>query len=143
MPSFLASIYPYTSLVFMLLFGYLSNKLRMRKPFLILGQLLTTLALICIVYAPDYLLLLASLFFGIVASASMPIIYMITAESLPPESAGTSFSIMTLCQNIGVALSAFWVGYIFEITESFLFISLGLSLFAIIGAFMALTIKGK
>jgi ACS family glucarate transporter-like MFS transporter len=141
--SFLASIYPYASLAFMPLFGYLSDKLRMRKPFLILGQLLTALALICIVYAPDYLLLLASLFFGIVASTSLPIIYTITAESLPPESAGTSFSIVTLCQNIGVALSAFWVGYIFEITESFLLISLGLSLFAILGAFMALAIKGK
>jgi len=67
----------------------------------------------------------------------------IPAENLPSNLAGTGFSIITLCQNLGTALSAPLAGYFLQLTKSLEFTFFGVALFAFAGAVVGLTLKTR
>lgn len=123
--------------------GYASDKSGMRKPFIVVSLLLTALSLYSITYLNGTALAISIVVLGAVASSVPPLVMAITAQALPPKSAGMSFSVFTLWQNLGIALIAPLVGYIFAITQSLSLTFLGLSLFAFVGALIALLIRAK
>jgi len=141
--SLLASLVMYSSLFFVPLFGWASDRFGRRKPFIIVGSVLMALSLIWIAYSSGSALLLSVGALGISVSMTPPLAMAIVAQSLPPRLSGTGFSIVTLCQNIGIALSAPLGGYLFQTTQSLVLTFLGISLFAFASAATALTIKSK
>lgn len=141
--SLLASVLMYAAVVFVPLFGWATDKSGRRKPFVFAGSILMALALNATAYAFGFTLLLSVLVLGMAAAMVPPIVMTISAESLPPNMAGTGFSIVTLCQNIGITLSAPLAGYLLQTTQSLSLTFLGISLFAFAGAITALTLKTK
>ncbi|MGQ9782129.1 MAG: MFS transporter [Nitrososphaeria archaeon] len=139
--SLLASIFTYSNIFSMPIVGFLSDKFRKRKPFLFLGQLLLVPVLISMAYATGFILPFSILLFGIISSAVMPIVYAVAGESQSKKRAGVGYGIMTFCQNVGIVLSALSVGYIVDVTNSFLITCIGLALLALVGALFALTLK--
>jgi len=141
--SILASALMYAAVMFVPFFGWASDKSGRRKPFIVAGSILMALALIATAYAFDLILLLCVIVLGITAAMVPPIVMTISAESLPPNLAGTGFSIVTLCQNIGITLSAPLAGYLIQTTMSLPLTFFGISLFLFAGAITALTLKTK
>lgn len=141
--SILASGPMYAAAVFVPIFGWASGKTGRRKPFMFAGSIIMALALNVAAYVFDLPLLLSVIVLGIAAAMVPPIVMTVTAESLPSNLAGTGFSIVTLCQNIGIALSAPMTGYILQTTGRLDLTFFGASLFAFAGAITALTLKTK
>jgi len=141
--SITANILMYAAVVFVPIFGWASDRSGRRKPFMIAGSIMMALALIATAYAVSFTLPLAVLVLGITAGTVPPIVMTIPPESLPPNLAGTSFSIITLCQNIGITLSAPLAGYLIQTTQSLPLTFFGISLFALAAAIIALTLKTK
>jgi len=101
------------------------------------------LSLIAISYASDLPMLAFVGTLGISASMVPPLVMAIVAENLPPRLSGIGFSIITLCQNVGITLSAPLAGYLLQSTQSLQLTFFGISLFSFAGAVTALTIKTK
>lgn len=141
--SLLASVLMYAALVFVPVFGWASDKVGRRKPFIVSGSVLLALALIVSAYAFDFSLVLSVIVMGVAAAMIPPLVMTIPSQNLPPNLAGTGFSIVTLCQNIGVTLSAPLAGYLIQTTRSLSLTFIGLSLFAFASATTALTLKTK
>jgi MFS family permease len=141
--SLLASLVMYSSLFFVPLFGWASDRFGRRKPFITVGSVSMALSLIWIAYSSGSALLLSVVALGISVSMTPPLAMAIVAQGLPPRLSGTGFSIVTLCQNIGIALSAPLGGYLFQTTQSLVLTFLGISVFAFASAATALTIKSK
>jgi len=141
--SLLASVLMYAAVVFVPIFGWASDKSGKRKPFIVSGSILLALALNATAYALDFTLPLSVLVLGVAAAMVPPIVMTIPAESLPPNLAGTAFSIVTLCQNIGITLSAPLAGYFIQTTRSLPLTFLGISLFSVAAAIAGLTLKTK
>jgi MFS family permease len=133
----------YAALVFVPIFGWASDKVGRRKPFIVSGSVLLALTLIVTAYADDLSLLLSVIVLGVAAAMIPPLVMTIPPQSLPPNLAGTGFSIVTLCQNIGVTLSAPLTGYLIQTTRSLSLTFMGVSMFAFASAITALTLKTK
>jgi len=141
--SILASVLMYSAVLFVPIFGWASGKSGKRKPFMVAGSILMALALNASAYTLGLTLLLSVIILGIAAAMVPPIVMTVTAENLPSTLAGTGFSIVTLCQNVGITLSAPVAGYIIQTTGRLDLTLFGISLFAFAGAITALTLKTK
>lgn len=139
----LATVLMIFAVFFVPLFGWASDRLGRRKPFIVVGSAGMALSLIAISYASGLPLLAFVGTLGISASMVPPLIMAIAAENVPPRLSGISFSIITLCQNIGMAVSAPVAGYLLQSTHSLQLTFIGISLFSFAGSAMALTMKTK
>ena len=141
--SILSSLIMIANFFFVPLYGWASDRLGRRKPFIISGLTLMGLSLYAIIYLNGVSLAVSILILGAVAGAVPPLVMAITAQTLPPKSAGMGFGVITLWQNIGIAVTAPIVGYLIGITDSLSLTFVGLSIFAYIGAIVALTLRSK
>lgn len=141
--SIFASVLMYAAVVFVPLFGWASDKTERRKPFLVVGSIAMALALIVTSFSSGLMLVVSVILLGIAAASVPPVVMTIPPQNSPPNLAGTAFSIVTLCQNIGIAFSAPYAGYLIQTTQHLPSIFLGISLFPLVAAAAALTLKTK
>ena len=141
--SILASVLMYAAVGFVPIFGWASDRIGRRKPFLIAGSTAMASVLIVTSYSSGLSLLVSVVILGITAASVPPIVMTIPPQSLPPRLAGTAFSVITLCQNVGVTLSAPYAGYLIQTTQYLPSIFLGISLFAFAAAATALTLRTR
>jgi len=141
--SIFSSLIMIANFLFVPLYGWASDKSGKRKPFIISGLTLMGLSLYAIIYLNGVFLAVSILILGAVAGGVPPLVMAITAQTLPPKSAGVGFGVITLWQNIGIAVTAPIVGYFISITNSLSLTFVGLSIFAYIGATIALTLRSK
>ena len=139
----LASVVMYSAVFFVPLFGWVSDKVGRRKPFIVAGSVSMALTLISASYTSDVGLFFSVFALGISAATIPPLAMAVVAESLPPQLSGTGFGVVTLCQSVGITLSAPLAGYFLQTTQSLLLTFLGLSLFALAGAITGLTIRTR
>lgn len=141
--SLLASVFMYAAVIFVPIFGWASDRSRRRKPFIEAGSILMALALIATAYTLETALYAFVVVLGIAAAMVPPIVMTVAAESLPSHLTGLSFSIVTLCQNLGIALAAPFAGYIIQTTQSVEMTLFGTAFFAFAGAVTAFTLRTK
>lgn len=141
--SFLASAVMYSAVFLVPIFGYASDRLGRRKPFIVAGSVLMGLTLIATAYALGLPLLFSVLGLGVSAAMVPPLVMTVVAQNLPPKMSGIGFSIATLCQNAGIALSAPLGGFLFQTTQSISLTFEGIALFAFASAAVGLTLKTK
>ncbi len=139
--SVLASMLMYAAVGFVPIFGWASDKLERRKPFIVCSGILMAVSLVASAYAVGNVLVLSVIILGISAAMAPPMVMAIPAENLPSDLVGTGYSIVTLCQNLGTALSAPLAGYILQLTTSFELTFIGVALFAFASAGVGLTLK--
>lgn len=138
-----ANVLMIAAMFFVPIFGWASSKIGRRKPFILTGSVTMGLALIAVAYTYDLPLLFSVVALGISAATVPPLVMAIVAESLPPRLSGTGFSIVTLCQNIGITLSAPFAGLLLQTTQSLPLTFFGISLFSFTSAIIALTIRTR
>jgi len=141
--SILASALMYAAVGFVPIFGWSSDRSGRRKPFIVCGGILMAASLTASAFAFDYVLVLCVIILGVSAAMTPPMVMAITAENLPPNLAGIGFSVITLCQNLGIVLSAPLTGYLIQLTRSLTFTFFGVSLFAFAGAVIALKLRTR
>lgn len=141
--SLMASVLMYAAVIVVPIFGSASDKSGRKKPFMVAGSVAMALALIATSYASGTALLPTVIVLGIAAGTVPGIVMTIPPQSLPPNLAGTAFSIITLCQNVGITLSAPLAGYLIQTTGSLTLTFFGISLFAFAAAVVSLTLKTR
>jgi predicted MFS family arabinose efflux permease len=141
--SFFASVLMYAAVFLVPFFGWASDKTGRQKPFLVAGSIAMAVALIATSYASGMSLLLSVIILGITAAIVPPVVMTIPSQNLPPSLAGTAFSIVTLCQNIGIAFSAPYAGYLIQVTRDMTATFMGISLLSLAAAAVALTMKAR
>jgi len=141
--SALASVLMLTAIPFVPFFGWFSDSVHRRKPFLIVGPFLMAVALVSSAYAMDFGLIGSVAFLGFAAAMVPPIVSALPAEILEPEVVGIGFGVMAVCLNIGVALAAPLFGYFFDVTKSPQLSFVGVAAFSIVGAIVGATLKTK
>jgi predicted MFS family arabinose efflux permease len=141
--SVLSTVVMYAAVTFVPVFGWASDRTQRRKPFIVAGTILMAVSLVAIAYAIDLTLVFSVTLLGLAASMIPPLVMASAADSLPPEMAGVGFSIMTLCQNLGITLAVPLVGYILQTTQSSYVAFFGMSLFALAGTATAVTMKTR
>jgi MFS family permease len=141
--SLLASVIMFAAILCVPLFGWVSDKARRRKPFLIAGSLFVALALNASAYAVGSSLVISVMILGVVTSMVPPIVMTLPSEVLEPEAVGMGFGIMTLCGNIGSALSAPLMGFFVDVSKSIELSFAGASIFVVLGAVVAYALKPK
>jgi len=141
--SLLATAVMYSAVFFAPFFGWISDKSGMRKPIILIGPLAMASILFLTAYASGLPLILCVLGLGISASTVPPLVMVIVAQNLAPRFSSMGFSVVTLCQNIGIALAGPLGGFLLQTTESLPQTFGGIALFACASAVVALTVKTK
>ena len=141
--SLLATVMMYSAVFFAPLFGWISDKLDRRKPFILIGPLAMASVLFLTAYAAGLPLVFCVLGLGISASTVPPLVMVIVAQNLAPRFSSIGFAVVTLCQNIGIALSGPLGGFLLQTTQSLPQTFGGIALFACASAVVALTVKTK
>jgi predicted MFS family arabinose efflux permease len=141
--SLFASVLMYAAMFFVPIFGWASDKTGKKKPFLVWGPVAMAVALIVTSYASGVTLLASVIMLGITAAIVPPVVMTIPSENLPPNLSGTAFSIVTLCQNVGIAFAAPYAGYLIQSTRDVAATFFGISLLSLAAAVIALTMKAK
>jgi MFS family permease len=96
------------------LYGWASDKIDRRKPFIIIVALITGALNFSVGYLLGVPLLMAIVLSGISGAAVPGLIMAIAARTLPQKQAGISFGVMTMWQNIGITITAPLIGYILQ-----------------------------
>jgi predicted MFS family arabinose efflux permease len=141
--SIYSSLIMISTFFFIPIFGYASDRSGRRKPFIIVSLLLMALSLYIMTYLNGSYLAASVIILGAATSSVPPLTMAITAQTLPPKLAGMSFSSVSLWQNIGIALVAPIVGYIFGFTYSLTWAFAALSVLAVIGAIVAFILRSR
>ena len=141
--SVFASVLMYAAVFFVPIFGWASDKTAKRKLFLVGGSIAMAVALIVTSYASGMALLASVIMLGITAAIVPPVVMTIPSQNLPPSLSGTGFSIVTLCQNVGIAFAAPYAGYLIQVTGDITATFFGISLLSLAAAAVALTMKAK
>lgn len=139
--SLLASVFMYSALPLVPFFGWVSDRTGRRKPLMISGSLLMTLALIAAGFTSDIGLLLSVVVLGIAAAMVPPIVMTLPSEILGSGSLGLGFGITTVCLNIGVTLAGPLGGHLIVATRSMAATFTGMAMFSILGSIVAYMLK--
>ena len=125
------------------LYGWASDKIDRRKPFIIIGALITGALNFSVGYLIGIPLLMAIVLSGFSGAAVPGLIMAIAARTLPQKQAGISFGVMTMWQNIGITITAPLIGYILQTSRSMILTFAGISIISVFLAAIALTTKSK
>jgi len=141
--SFLASLLMWGAILCVPFYGWMSDRTGRRKPFAIVGSFLMTLAFVALAYTSNQALVISILALGATAAMVPPIASALPAEILGPSLASVGFGITGICLNIGAASAQPLVGFILDITESYMFCLLGMAALSAAGAVVAYALKTR
>ncbi len=141
--SVLASVLMIAAIPFVPFFGWLSDRIRRRKPLLVAGPFLMALALASSAYTVGISLAVSVAVLGFAAAMVPSVVSALPVEILEPKVVGVGFGVMATCLNIGVALAAPLFGYLFDVTGSPEVSFVGIAAFSVIGGMVALTLKTR
>jgi MFS family permease len=141
--SFLPTLLMWAAIFCVPLFGYLSDRTGKRKPFVISGALLMTLAFVSFAFTSSLTLVASILTLGITAAMIPPIVSALPAEILGPSLASIGFGITAIGLNIGATLAQPLIGFLIDSTGSYAPAFYGMAVLSLIGAITAYTLKTK
>jgi MFS family permease len=141
--SILSSSVMVVNLFLVPLYGWVSDKLDRRKPFIIIGAVATSVTYFVISYTIGLPLVAAIILSGITAGLVPGLVMATAARSMPPKQAGAGFGVMTMWQNIGITITAPLVGYILQTSGSMLITFASLAVFSLIVAAITLTTHSR
>jgi MFS family permease len=139
--SILASSVMIVNLFLIPFYGWVSDRINKRKPFIIIGATATAFGYFAISLSAGIPLIAAIIFSAMAAGAVPGMVMALAARTLSPKQAGISFGLMTMWQYVGITITAPLVGYILQVSESMFITFATLALFSGIIALLALTTK--
>ena len=139
--SFLASLLMWAAIICVPIYGWMSDRTGRRKPFAVVGSFLMMLAFVALAYTSDLALVASILALGVTAAMVPPIASALPAEILGPSLASVGFGITGICLNLGAASAQPLVGFLLDVTNSYVFCLLGMAVLSAVGAIVAYTLK--
>ena len=139
----LASLFMWCTMVFVPLYGYLSDRVHRRKPFVLLGFVLMTLAFVLVGFTSDLALVASVLFVGVATSMIPAVQSALTAEVMRPSLATIGFGITGTCLNIGAALAQPLIGFVQDVTQAYTPCLLAIAALSAVGIVVATTLKSS
>jgi MFS family permease len=139
--SILASSVMVVNLFLIPFYGWVSDRINKRRPFIIVGATATAFGYFAISFSAGIPLIAAILFSAAAAGAVPGMVMALAARTLPPKQAGISFGLMTMWQYIGITITAPLVGYILQVSESMFVTFASLAMFSVIIAALVLSTK--
>jgi predicted MFS family arabinose efflux permease len=140
---FFTSILSWISLVFVPIYGSLSDRYGKRRMFIISGFALMSLMFALISLDSSFGLLFSFVALG-ASSAMVPsIVQTLPAEVLGPGMASVGFGVMTILGNVGPILAPPLIGYALDSTGSFFICVAILALISAVGNLLAFSLKTK
>jgi predicted MFS family arabinose efflux permease len=140
---FFTSILSWISLIFVPIYGSLSDRYGKRRMFIISGFALMSLIFALISLDSSFGLLFSFVALG-ASSAMVPsIVQTLPAEVLGPGMASVGFGIMTILGNVGPILAPPLIGYALDSTGSFFICVTILALISAVGTLLAFSLKTK
>jgi MFS family permease len=141
--SFLASLLMWGAILWVPIFGWISDKTGRRKPFAFLGALLMALVFAALGYASNVTLIVLIFILGFAAAMVPPIASALPAEILGPTLASLGFGVTAMCMNLGAASAQPLVGFLLDATQSYTLSLLGTAGLSAVGMLVAYTLKTK
>ena len=139
--SFTTSILSWVSLILVPIYGALSDRLRKRKLFFILGFTLMTLMLIIISLNSGPTIIITFLALGAASSMIPPIVQTMPSEILGPDMASVGFGVLTILGNIGPILAPPLIGYVLDSTNSYFYSIVILAVLTVFGTILGLLLN--
>ncbi len=141
--SFLASVVMLAAIPCVPVYGWVSDRIGRRKPLIMTGFILITLALIAAGYTSNLALTASIVTMGVAAAMVPPLASALLAEISGPSLAGVSFGVMVICQNTGATLGPLLIGYVIDVTQSLPLSFLGILMLSAAGAVVAYALKTR
>ena len=138
---FLASLLMWCTVFFVPVYGYMSDRIRRRKPFVLLGFVLMTIAFVLVGFTSDLALVASILFVGVAAAMIPAVQSALTAEVMRPSLVTIGFGITGTCLNIGAALAQPLIGFVRDVTQSYTPCLLAIAALSAVGAVVATTLR--
>jgi predicted MFS family arabinose efflux permease len=141
--SFLAGLSGLSGIFLIPFFGYLSDRTEKRRPFLILGPLLLTVALVALAMGSNVTLVGSVLLVGVASSIIAPVVNVMPQEILGRNKAGIGFGVITVCGSLGLVLSAPLIGFLIDASDSLAVSLFGMCAFSIAAVVLSFTLKTR
>jgi len=139
--SFMASAIMLAGIPFVPVIGLISDRMRKRKPLMVIGCTVMTGTFILLTYTSGNALVASIIILGIAASMIPPIVMALPPEILGPSSAAIGFGVVAICLNIGIAIGPPFVGLLLDITGSPSLSFLAMGFFSAIGGITAYSLR--
>ena len=141
--SILASLSNYPALLFLSLYGYVSDKSSRRKPFILMGLFLMVIVYLAIAFSSGNSLILLILLLGAFAAMVPGVILALPPQVLGPAFAAIGFGVEGTLMSIGAALAQPAVGFVIDFTNSYTFSFIAIAGFVATGAILSFTLKSR
>ncbi len=141
--SFLSSIFVVVSIVLVPVFGWASDLLGRRSIFVVTGSIIMALSLTAISYVQGLSLVASILIFSAAAGAIPSIVMAMTVKVCPPKRTASGFGVITIWQNLGVTVTAPFIGYFIQSTQSISSTLLVISSFTVAATLVTLVMRTK
>jgi MFS family permease len=140
--SSISSLYMVSTLLFIPVYGWISDKSGHRKPIMVAGLLGMASSILALIYLNNLPLIFIILIIGAFASAVPALAFASMAETMPPEKSGLGFGMMSFWNRTATVVVAPFVGFLLDTTQSIHTFAC-ISLFAVLSATLALTLRKK
>ncbi|MCW4003571.1 MAG: MFS transporter [Candidatus Bathyarchaeota archaeon] len=140
--SSISSLYMVSTLLFIPVYGWISDKSGHRKPIMVAGLLGMASSILALIYLNDLPLIFIILLVGAFASAVPALAFASMAETMPPEKSGLGFGMMSFWNRTATVVVAPLVGFLLDTTQSIHTFAC-IALFAVLSATLALTLRKK
>lgn len=141
--SFYTSLVSWMSLVFVPIWGFLSDRMGQRRVLILAGSVLLALMLGAVSQTYGVALVASIVLLGATSAMVPPLVQSLPSELLGPSLASAGFAILTITGNVGAALTQPAIGGLIDSTGSYSFVILSMAALALLGAITAVTVKSR
>ncbi|MCL5949859.1 MAG: MFS transporter [Candidatus Bathyarchaeota archaeon] len=141
--SSLSSLYMVSILLFIPLYGWVSDKYGKRKPIMVAGLFGMTCGVLTLIFVNGLPLIPIVLIIGAFASAVPPLAFALMAETMPLEKSGIGFGMMSFWNRTATVVVAPLIGFLLDATHSMTYSFVCISVFAVLSATLTLTSRQK
>ncbi|MBO3757865.1 MAG: MFS transporter, partial [Candidatus Brockarchaeota archaeon] len=139
----LTSLIMWLSIFFAPFFGYLSDKINKRKIFIVIGSVAMSLTYVLLAFASGVELTVLIIVLGIASAMIPPVVFALTAEVSGSNLAEIGFSVLGTCLSIGATFGYPLIGYVLDVTKSYVICFLGMATFSFFNILIAYTLKPR
>jgi MFS family permease len=139
--SSLVGLFSLPKIILFPFFGYLSDRMGKRRPFIILSPLLMTIAFVTFALGSDLTIIGSVIFLSVAVAIGAAASNAAAPQIVGQKKAGIGFGALSVFGSIAGVLSAPLIGFLIDITGSFIVALMGMVSFSVAAVFLALVLK--
>jgi predicted MFS family arabinose efflux permease len=137
----ISSIYLLVGLILTPVYGYISDRLRRRKPIAIVGLISMSATMPLLIFIGPDTIIGGVLLVGVCSATMISLPNVLMANCLPPSDRGFGFGLMSLFYRFANIVTAPLIGYFLQISNSMVVPIVVISLFSVVSTVFAFSLK--